>query len=1122
MLKKVRHRRLKKAAALLVVAAISLGLVPASFAEQSGTPEGGYIARLAQVMAASSNSGQLRGPYQNSLDMASANYRNLNMTPGTTVDEMRWTWHSRSESAGFALYTNAAGTNAVELVPGVNFVLDSRPLGSGTVSNGMNNWTPYDTDTWEDGAQTRTAGLGGANAVGMTHDYQWFTPESAGVYWVHQVIVTGLSPATNYWYQISGNIPTGQTGAGAFNSALKPFFTGPGTNSGFTFTAGGDPQLGIFFSNTAATAGVGQKSHVEDYYGWTNAVAEMVRYTNRRFGGEHLPGFFMPVGDLHDTNDNKMRRSQFMHDMFFAPAEFHSLPVLPVIGNHETTTNGQLFHQHFNMPWRNANSNPAGVMRGASEALAEFVAANPNTSDIPRIRPHGAVDGVTPQTGNHGMTRESAIALRDAGASPWQFDYYMVYGNMLLIALDSNSRAWQGGRLEWIDSVVAAYGADTDWIVATFHHPPYSVFRASNMGEKVPIITQWVPELERLGVDVVLNGHCHVFSRTHQMYQNRPILEQQWVLPGTNQIVRSETPTSVVYDPTGIVYVALNSMSGSGYRNVRNMGGRNYISAYNQNFRRNFSVMDVTPYSFAIHTYQVNDDGVSVSLVDTYTLVRAGGLANAIAADPWGLRQICSTTDEPRGSSHPTDIIGVELVPTVTSRIPEGANTMNAEALASALGLPAQVQVRLEMSNDQRAEDAFGILGARALRDVPNVYSTFVRPIWVDVQWNLTAVVDALGRGNGNGVFELTGTLLTGNNVASGFLYETDPLPPLVTDTDRPHNHFPDGRGNPTGGINPHVGMRVNYQGTAENLMLWRHGNLNANGHVAAVTLRLGNAPLELINGGFAVAEMGRTVYHYAHQPFTLDGETVTWQAGILEDVFDRDVFENWPTVRSFTGFGELRGGYHGVPMLETGTPPTVPPPGLQIKASGIGVIGNTPPTNHQHTAAGIAFPGAPNVPFHYFSTVFYLPENFDSSRVTDVSGVHIIDDSMIMFINGVEVYRYNTHRIGSNVRVGAPFGLAQGDLLAETVGFDQYIGANSDARSRTFNINSDFYGRSTGYMLEGNENVLAHDSANRSNLLSALRPGENILTVIIGDNAENSTDMWFDLSLTIGYNSIP
>ncbi|MCL2200140.1 MAG: hypothetical protein FWB80_14605, partial [Defluviitaleaceae bacterium] len=262
----------------------------------------------------------------------------------------------------------------------------------------------------------------------------------------------------------------------------------------------------------------------------------------------------------------------------------------------------------------------------------------------------------------------------------------------------------------------------------------------------------------------------------------------------------------------------------------------------------------------------------------------------------------------------------------------------------------------------------------------------------------------------------------------------------------------------------------------------------------------------------------GRTTYHYAYQPFTASGGNVTWQSGILEGAFDRNVFSNWPTVRSFAGFGELRGGYHAVPMLETETLATLPP-GLQIKSAGIGVLGNTPPTNHQHTAAGLAFPDAPNVPFHYFSTVFYLPSDFSASRVTDVSGVHIIDDSMIMFINGVEVYRYNTHRIGSRVRIGAPFGLAYGDdLLAETTGFDQYIGANSDARTRTFNINSDFYGRNTGYMLEGNENVLAHDSASRTNLLSALRPGENILTVIIGDNAENSVDMWFDLGFVIGY----
>jgi hypothetical protein len=105
MLKKAKKRNvvLKKTAALFTAAVMLLGLVPTTFATQVN-------ATGAEMF---SSSDLLKGPYQNSLNMASANYRNLNITPGTTVDEMRWTWHSRSETAGFTLFTNAAGTNGV-------------------------------------------------------------------------------------------------------------------------------------------------------------------------------------------------------------------------------------------------------------------------------------------------------------------------------------------------------------------------------------------------------------------------------------------------------------------------------------------------------------------------------------------------------------------------------------------------------------------------------------------------------------------------------------------------------------------------------------------------------------------------------------------------------------------------------------------------------------------------------------------------------------------------------------------------------------------------------------------------------------------------------------------------
>jgi len=1018
MLRRIRNSYVaKKATAVVLAAIMMLAIIPASFIAVEARDDG--------WTALSPASRRTTGPYQLQIAQSSANYRSLSMTPGTFVTEMRWTWHSRSEIGTIRIYP--AGSATPINLGGAT--VQSRPLGYGVDSTmGGAAGQAAAGGGLAAGAQTRAAAPEGATGV---VSYPWFTYEegTANDYWVHQIIVTGLVADTAYEYIITGIIDGVE-----FTSARKPFRTGPDRDTGFTFTVGGDPQIGIgdftpgreTVGNNIPNPGIGFKSHIEDYYGWRNSVEVMAAYVPHT-------SFLLTVGDQIDTNDQAFRRSQFMYDIFFAPEEFHSIPILPVIGNHEATNNGWLFHFHYNMPF--------------SHPTASAPAAN--------VRPHTGFGT------NHG--------------NPWQFDYYMIYGNMLLIQLDSNTRNFRDGRLEWFESIINTYQPTVEWTVVTFHHPPYSVFRATNMDEKRPIIANWLPEFERLGVDIVLNGHCHVYSRTHQMYQNRPLFTQNWVQPdGT--VVRGEDPTSVVYDPTGIVYIAFNSMSGSGYRNVRNMGGRDYISFYNQNFRRNFSVVDVTNYSFAVHTYQVNDDGVSVSLVDTYTIVRAGSLAQATAADPRGLRQKTCSID-----GIDTDVIKVGIVPAVARR----ADTA---ITAEALGLPATVTIETHTSNNMRQEDVFGILGARALRDELNSYAFFVRPMNVAVNWDLSSIPATAAARDGQ-TFTVTGTLDLSRIITTP---QTYPLPAPIaanaTLTNQAPPHAP-GQAIPGEVVPcPYAGRYVNFQGSPENMMLWRHGGLtNGNNLTATAQITFGAAPLE---APFRISEFGVSTYHY----FARTNNT------LFADAFSRSAFETWCTVRSGAGFGYFASGYDNVPMLITDAPPVLSLPGLQFR----GAMGTTALANMgtiQFSPAGYDA----NATTHYFSRVFYLPEGFNPANVGEVLGSHRIAGGLTLFINGVEVYRYNTTSSNADVRVGAPFN------------WGGYNGHNSNARNRSFHLNYDFSSRYAG-IRQANSDVSVFDAGSRTNLLSALRPGENILTAVVSDTAANSMSIWFDLDLTIEY----
>lgn len=95
--------------------------------------------------------------------------------------------------------------------------------------------------------------------------------------------------------------------------------------------------------------------------------------------------------------------------------------------------------------------------------------------------------------------------------------YSMDYGNVHVVVLDSqgSSRAPSGAMLTWLETDLM--GATSDWIIAFWHHPPYSkgVFHDSDVeGREIDMRENVVPILEANGVDLVLTGHSHSYERS--------------------------------------------------------------------------------------------------------------------------------------------------------------------------------------------------------------------------------------------------------------------------------------------------------------------------------------------------------------------------------------------------------------------------------------------------------------------------------------------------------------------------------------------------------------------------------------------------------------------------------
>ncbi|MFC4033936.1 purple acid phosphatase family protein [Streptomyces polygonati] len=138
-------------------------------------------------------------------------------------------------------------------------------------------------------------------------------------------------------------------------------------------------------------------------------------------------------------------------------------------------------------------------------------------------------------TGNHDMEawyspngyggQEARWSLPATGHAPKTQPgaYSFVYGNTAVIALDANDVSYEipanygitgGKQTAWLDRTLEGYRKQRgiDFLVVFFHHCAYSTTNshASDGG----VQAEWVPVFEKHQVDLVINGHNHVYERT--------------------------------------------------------------------------------------------------------------------------------------------------------------------------------------------------------------------------------------------------------------------------------------------------------------------------------------------------------------------------------------------------------------------------------------------------------------------------------------------------------------------------------------------------------------------------------------------------------------------------------
>ena len=135
-------------------------------------------------------------------------------------------------------------------------------------------------------------------------------------------------------------------------------------------------------------------------------------------------------------------------------------------------------------------------------------------------------------------------------------DYWYVYKDVLFIHLNSNAydNGSDAAHVGYVRSVVEAHGAEAKYTVLVYHHSIYSPAAHADDGDNQVRRRDFPTAFSKLGVDLVLQGHDHSYSRSYALKNGQKAKADEQ--PGANQVAKG---------PGGVIYVTGNSASGSKY-----------------------------------------------------------------------------------------------------------------------------------------------------------------------------------------------------------------------------------------------------------------------------------------------------------------------------------------------------------------------------------------------------------------------------------------------------------------------------------------------------------------------------------------------------------------------------
>ncbi|MBA1838255.1 hypothetical protein GC584_09490 [Corynebacterium sp. zg912] len=202
-------------------------------------------------------------------------------------------------------------------------------------------------------------------------------------------------------------------------------------------------------------------------------------------------------------------------------------------------------------------------------------------------------------------------------------NYFFNYNNVLFIGLDGNraSAADIDTHAKFVNDTIAEHGADADWVIVGIHQAPFSQGTHYTDPDVTALRDSLTPKLSEAGVDLVLSGHDHIYTRTHLMNGFTPVIPEgasksgDILIPEDGEVLYVTSTTA-----TGGKYYDFQDKNGEKHPNIREERARDLAhdstARWRQDYNPDYTSIDVSPTELKLTTYNINTPYV----VDQVTL----------------------------------------------------------------------------------------------------------------------------------------------------------------------------------------------------------------------------------------------------------------------------------------------------------------------------------------------------------------------------------------------------------------------------------------------------------------------------------------------------------------------